>query len=191
MNTPKIELKNVKFFQGHDGTGLNADIWVNGINCMHVFDGAYGGCYDYTNNIYNNPKAEQVKANIKLLNEYVDSLPLEPHDVGGIVHQFKMDLDMVIDKILNEQEKIKEQKKKDKLELQHIMFGIPNGNSYHIVKMKSPIATYLANDAMKRRLVLYMRDVKRKEFKDGYAFFNKNLQGVLDEVNAESLLKTV
>jgi hypothetical protein len=192
MNNPKIELKNVKYFQGHDGFGLNADVWVNGINCMHVFDGAYGGCFDYTYNTYNNPKTEQVKANIKLLNEYVESLPLEPHDVGkGIVHQFKPDLDMVINNILEAQEKIKEQKKKDKLEEQNIMFGVPDGNSYHCVKLKSPIATYLANDTLKRRLVLYMRDIKRKEFKKDYVFFNKNLQGVLDEVNASSLLKTV
>ena len=192
MNKPKVELKNVKFFQGREGYGLNADIWINDLKCMHVYDDANGGCFNYQPYTYNNPKAEQIKANIKLLDEYVDSLPDEQHDVGGgIVHRFKMNLDMVVDKIINEQEKIKEQKKKDKLELQNIMFGVPNADSYHIVKMKSPIATYLANDTLKRRLVLYMRDIKRKEFKDGYVFLNKNLQCILDEVNAPSLLKTV
>lgn len=40
----KLDVKNVKFFKGHDGmTGINADIYYNGKKFAHAYDDARGG----------------------------------------------------------------------------------------------------------------------------------------------------
>lgn len=43
MIKPVITLKKVKTFIGHDGIGLSADVYVDGIKTFYIFDGATGG----------------------------------------------------------------------------------------------------------------------------------------------------
>jgi hypothetical protein len=187
MNKPKIELKNVQTFQGHEGYGLNADIWINGLKCMHVHDSANGGCYDYHPFTYQNPKAEQVKANIKLLDAYVDSLPPKEYVIEDIQDTYKQDLDTVINTIMEERESARFKKEMLKKEVNHILYGIPNSDSYFKIKMKTPIAKYISIPIHRDHLILYLRDVKKNKFKEGYAFLNQNLKELLQSVMTESV----
>lgn len=146
MKEPKVVLKNVKMFEGHDGVGLNADIWIDGVKCMHVFDSAHGGGFEYTNNTYNNPKAELVKEKIALLHEYVDQLEEEEVELGGVKRMIKYGMDVYIDRVLEKQEKEKAVKKferqKMKLMQTAILIGKPNekGNYRHF-NFKKPLSS--------------------------------------------------
>ena len=82
MRKPNVQLKKLSFFEGHDGYGMNADIWIDGVKCMHVYDGAFGGCYEYTENRdgSNPDKDEKVKQYIADLNAYIDTLPEKEPD---------------------------------------------------------------------------------------------------------------
>ena len=74
MQKPNIEIKNYKTHGGREGIGFNLDLHINGIKCYHVRNDANGGCYSYYSYAPNNPKAEEIKTNIKLLDEYVATL---------------------------------------------------------------------------------------------------------------------
>ena len=169
MEKPNVQLKNVRTFAGHDGTGLNADIWINGINCMHVFDGAYGGEFEYTENTYNNPKAEQVKANIQLLDDYIAQLPPQDTPYGKI----KYNRDCYIDDVLAEMEKAKTQKKMQKLMLTAIIWGVPNGDRYTYLDYKIPL-TGLSKTAP-RMLQERIDKIKAQYCTDGVVILNTNL----------------
>ena len=41
MRKPIVQLKKLSFFEGHDGYGMNADVWIDGVKCMHVYDFFY------------------------------------------------------------------------------------------------------------------------------------------------------
>jgi hypothetical protein len=173
MKAPKVELKNIKTFQGHDGTGLNADVWINGINCMHVYDGAYGGEFDYTENLYNNPKAAEVKANIKLLDDYIANLPEKPFTHGNTTLSIKVNRDIFIDDILAEKEKQKAIKKMQKLFQTAIVFGIPNGNSYQYVNFKRPLSD-IPLSILKTKII----QIKLTYCKKGIVILNTNLSAL-------------
>ena len=38
MEKPNVVLKKVKTFQGRDGYGLNAEVWINGVYCTIVLN---------------------------------------------------------------------------------------------------------------------------------------------------------
>jgi len=167
MNKPTVVLKNVQTFRGHDGQGLNADIWINGIKCMSFHDDAYGGGGEYHNYTYNNPKAEQVKANIKLLEDYLKTLPEK--DYGDF--KCKYDMDMFVDELFNEIEKAKHQKKLVKLMQTSFLFGKPNANGYSYIQYKQPLAS-LPKPYLESELAKYMQ----KYCKDGVVLLNTNIK---------------
>ena len=184
MEEPKVVLKNVKTFMGHDGTGLNADIWINGINCMHVYDGAYGGEFEYTENTYNNPKAEQVKKNIALLNEYVDQLPEEDSGIikDGKPMMIKYGLDVYIDRILEKQEiekaKKKWERKKQKLMQTAILLSKNDGtDGYRYFNFKRPLS-----DIPKNILQTQLNQIVLTHCKKGVKILNTNLKQLGVEV---------
>jgi hypothetical protein len=181
MKEPKVVLKNVKTFNGHDGTGLNADVWINGINCMHVFDGAYGGEFEYTENIYNNPNAEQVKKNIEMLNEYVNQLPEQETQFGDKKVMLKMNLDMYIDDILVKQEtekaKKKFEKQKQKLMQTAILLGNPDETGYQYINLKRPLS-----DFPKGILQTHLNTIVLTHCKKGVKVLNTNLEQLGVEV---------
>ncbi len=133
MKAPKVQLKNVETFEGHDGIGLNADVWIDGVKCMHVHDGAYGGQMEYHNFTYNNPKAEQVKSLIKKFEDYIKTLPPTTFIAGGKTHSLPMDMDLFITEL---QERMEMEKKMKR----GILVGVPNASQYSIYKFKMPLA---------------------------------------------------
>jgi len=106
----QIELKKAKMFRGHEGYGLNAEIWVDGVKTAYVIDDASGSiCYDFT--VYNKEKW-------KKLEEYVESLPAKPMEIDGepfmrdgkqVMYEPRME--DVVDEIHEAQEKKKHIKK--------------------------------------------------------------------------------
>jgi len=104
-NNLTVELKKIHLFKGHDGYGLSAEIWINGINCMAVFDDARGGQFEYHPYTINTPNAAQIKANIKLLEKHIKSLPKVKSTIDDFL--FNMDMDMFINQLLEKQEKEK------------------------------------------------------------------------------------
>lgn len=51
-----LSLKAIKEFDGHEGEGFSANIYMDGKNVGSVLDSAYGGCYDYN---YNSKDVEE------------------------------------------------------------------------------------------------------------------------------------
>jgi len=133
MKAPKIQLKNVQTFEGHDGIGLNADVWIDGVKCMHVHDGAYGGQMEYHNFCYKNPKADEIKLLIKKFEDYIKTLPPTQFISGGKTHSMKMDMDLFITEL---QEKMEMEKKMKR----GVLVGVPNASQYSIYKFKMPLS---------------------------------------------------
>jgi len=171
MKAPKVILKKIQNFQGHDGTGLNADIWINGINCMHVFDGAYGGEFEYTDNTYNNSKAEQVKANIKLMDNYINTLPEHTSEFGDKTFKFKVNRDIFINDLLIEQERIKTQKKMQKQMQTCILIGIPDADRYSYFNLKRSLSAL-----NRQQLQSYVANIKIKHCTNNTVILNTNLK---------------
>jgi hypothetical protein len=169
MTKPRCELKNVKTFRGHDGIGLDADLWINGIKCMHIFDDARGGEFEYEHCIYKNPKAEKVKANIRLLEDWINAQPKVHSD--ELNFDYTYDLDIFVNELLEEMEHKKFEAKKKKLYETAIVAGKPNSKSYMSWKLPRPVAFYPANV-----LKNFIEKNVRPYLKDGVVILNPNLK---------------
>jgi hypothetical protein len=142
---PKVELKNVHFGYSREWGPMgrfDADLWINGIKCLKAIDEGNGGCIDYEYYTYNNPKANEVQANIKLLESYIKTLPktsLGGVHEGGKLVMFTMDMDLFINSLLDKREKDKAQKKLQKLFVTAIVFG--NDKGYRMYNFNQPLTT--------------------------------------------------
>ena len=147
MNKPKVVLKNLKTFMGMEGQGFNVDVWINGVKSIFVIDDANGGCFNYQPYSYNNPKADQVKVNVQLLEDYIKSLPEyplmidgKPYERDGEVVMIKPDMDTFIDDCINALQKEKEGKKMTRLMQTSFIFGVPDANEYQYVQYRRKLA---------------------------------------------------
>lgn len=186
MNEPKVELKSLKFHQGHEGMGMNADVWINGVKCMHVMDDGNGGCLDFQYLSYGSKNPEQIKSLIKNLNDYIDSLPEKPLNFGkgdikdeqGNVRMDKTTLEDYINELTYEIERKKDLKKKEKFMLTSILFGIPNGNSYQRISYICPLSkipTAQLQTKLNRIVLTYC--------KKGVKILNTNLESLGLKIN--------
>lgn len=167
MKQPKVQLKNVHTFEGHDGLGLNADVWINGIKCMHVFDGAYGGEMEYTEHTYDNPKAEQIKANIKLLDDYIATLPEETSTFGDKTFKFKVNRDIFINNLYEQMQMEKHMKKA-------ILVGDPNSTSYQRFSWKGKTLAQMPVGALQ----MTVNQIKKKYCTGNVRILNTNLEAL-------------
>ena len=166
-----VRLKKIKFFEGHDTMqGMSADVWINGVKCMHVFDSAHGGGFEYNYYISNNPKPAQVKQNIADLEAHIKSLPKQELNYAGKIMMVSVDMDGFIDDLLNKQEKEKQEKKKLKLMQTAILFGIPNGDRYSYLSYKRPLSTIPLVHMQHKLNVIVL-----KYCKDNIVILNTNL----------------
>jgi hypothetical protein len=176
MNKPTVVLKNLKTFMGMEGQGFNVDVWINGIKCMLAIDSAQGGCFDYQSNTYKNPKAEQVKTNVQLLNAYIDSLPEYPMEINGELYKrdgkvvmMKPDMDNFIDDLIIELMKAKEEKKTLNLMKRAILVGMPNSKEYSYYNYKKALST-VPSPILQGHI-----DGYRAKLKNGEVILNTNL----------------
>lgn len=179
MKKPKIVLKNVKFHQGHEWQGVNADVWIDGVKCIHIRDDGNGGCLNIDILSYGSKDPEKIKSIVNDLNKYVDSLPEKPLEFNGNVakdkddnvRMFKTSLEDYINEYLYDYEHQKEQKKQEKLMQSAIVFGVPNGSSYSYIKFKRPLSTipytYLQNQ---------LNVIVKKNCIDSVVILNTNLK---------------
>jgi hypothetical protein len=97
----EVTLKKVKTFDGREGIGLNADVYVNGEKCFYFLDDASGGeshHYPFNKELY-----QQLK-------DYAASLPKEK--VTGTRSDFEIQPD--IDTLVNKAFEAYELEKSDK-----------------------------------------------------------------------------
>ena len=171
MKKPNVQLKKTKLFRGTDGYGLNAEVWINGIYCMYLIDAADGGCYNYEYNTFNNPNADQVKANIKELENYIKTLPEK--DYGTF--KAKIDMDTFLNDIftVQEEEKLKKknEKRMSKLFQTSIVIGKPNENQFRHMDFKQPLST-----VPQTKLVFYVAKLINDECHDGVQILNTNFK---------------
>jgi len=176
MNKPTVVLKSLKTFMGMEGHGFNVDVWINGVKCIFVIDDANGGCFNYQPYTYNNPKAELVKANIKLLENYIDSLPESPLEINGVpferdgeVVMMKPDMDTFINDLIIEMDVAKEEKKKLNLMKKAILVGKPNAKQYSYYDYKRELST-VPSPILQQHI-----DGYRTKLKNGEVILNTNL----------------
>ena len=168
----KVEVKNIKFHQGHDGMyGLNADIYIKGVKCMHVYDDAWGGDYMYTDYAYESKNSEKIETLIKEFEDYIKTLPPEKINIGGEIKEIPMTKDMLVNDLIEEYKKKKEKRRMKKYMMFSIVFGKPNASSYQVLKFKKPLA-----DIPQAILQQQVDKVKREYCTNGIEILNTNLK---------------
>jgi len=165
-----VQLKKVTMFDGHDGTGFTAELYINSIKCMHVLDLANGGQLDIKQNIVNNPKAGIVLQNIALLNEHISQLPDTEFDTEDGKVMLKMDLELFIEDLINVHIKTKNDLQTLKLEADHVLYGTSIDANHFSIDMGKPLVEF---DADVLQSFLDMN--KSKNFKPDFKYLNKNL----------------
>ena len=170
MKTPKIELKRIKTFRGMEGYGLNADVYVDGVKTCLAMDDATGGGMRFE--IYD-------QAKYKLLEDYANSLPSTPLMIDGKHMErdgkpimMKVTVEELIDKAYNDYEKEKTEAKKVKLMVDHLIWGVPDANSYTTVKFRLPL-TKIPTATLQQAVDKY-----KATFKNGEKFLNTNLNAL-------------
>ena len=178
MKEPKVEIKNVKFHEGHEGYGVNADVFINGVKVYHILDDGNGGCLDFTLLAFNSKNPELVKALAKELNDYVDSLPEKPMNFGhgdikdeqGNVRMFKTTLEDYVNELLYAYERQKAEKKKQKQMENAILFGVPNGETYVRLIFNKPLSAIPTLQLQQK-----VNEIRKKECVNGVQILNTNL----------------
>lgn len=175
MRKPNVQLKKLSFFEGHDGYGMNADIWIDGVKCMHVHDAAFGGCYDYYDyrDDKNSEKDAKIKQLIQELNDYIKSLPEREAELSGNKFKFKPDLDTFINDLAVAEQEKKEQKRFEKIMQQAILIGVPNASRFMQFKFKMPL-----NKIPTPLLQGHVNQIKKEHCTEGKVILNTNLEAL-------------
>ena len=168
MKKEDIKIKSIKTFEGHDGIGLSADIFVGKVKVAHVFDVAYGGCFEYTS--YDKEKFVE-------LEEFVGTLPDYDINIGGEIIKGKMNLDILVDEIVDEIEKKKVKKKIKKQMEKGIVYGIPGGSKYNFVGWKTSMTKVIENFGM-AVVKSVISDIQVNCLKEGEVILNTNLEAL-------------
>jgi hypothetical protein len=158
----KIELKNVKINKmfSEETTCFTADVFINGKKTAYAKNDGRGG---------NTNIQPYVGMSLDEAYNYCKTLPKE--------FGYPQTLDSVIDDILFEKEKEKEQKKIEKLCLTNIVWGKEGGMSYTKIGFKgNPKLEDLKKTTVgKNALKSLIEKVKKEYMKEGEVLFNNNL----------------
>jgi len=145
MEKPNVVLKKVKTFQGHEGYGLNAEVWIDGVYCTFVIDDGSGDCLDLQHNfrLGSDNHNAMIKERIKLLEDYIATLPDITTTLGGEKpFTYKQDLESYINQLVYDMENEKSKKKMVKLFETAIVIGVPNSNKYNSYRQTVPLSTF-------------------------------------------------
>lgn len=163
----KIELKkiSVNLRMSEETTMFIADLYINGKNVGQCKNDGRGGNTDYRG---------FTKENNELIREaeaYCKTLPKVKY--GDM--EWEQTLEGVIDDIVYEHIKAKEDMRETKKLLKHmqtaILIGVPNANSYSYFK-----ANRLLSDVPKPMLQKFVTDLQTMHCKDGKIILNTNLK---------------
>ncbi len=185
----RVTLKNIKFHQGMEGTGLNADIYIDSKKVAHVLDEAYGGCFNYqlhggldekeSGSYEDSPERKRHKKLFKEFEDYIETLPRRPlniKDKDGKEMTYKPDMDTVIDDIINELENKKMEKKMKKNMEKAIVFGKRNGKGYRMIGYKKPLLQIVRNPLGLVAVEDLIKKIKNEKLKEGEEILNDNLE---------------
>jgi hypothetical protein len=75
MLEPHIEFKKVKTFQGMEGQGLNADIYINGVKCFFMRDDGNGGMVDFDRYDNRMNPSIAIETNVQLVDAWIKTIP--------------------------------------------------------------------------------------------------------------------
>lgn len=161
----KIELKKLKIAENmsEETTAFTADIYVNGKSAGYAKNDGQGGCTFY----HSNPDPQSRKL-IEDAEKHCLGLP--PINYGTFEH--KMDLEGFIDQLVEDELKAKEAKKIAKKFANHIILGVPNGNTYRQIKFNYPL------NAIPKDKLQPLVDKYKLELKDGEKILNTNLEAL-------------
>lgn len=167
-----ITLKKVKLFRGHDGTGLDCDLYVNGIKTAHVFDSAHGAEVEFRPY---GMTLEEGKANrvlLQMAEDYAKNLPEEPciFEAGKTVPQC---LESVINKILIEMEEEKQMKKFEKKFPTNFVLYDKAAGTIRSTSFGKPVAVPLSTIPIARLQETYNN--LKTSLKGGEVIINTNL----------------
>jgi hypothetical protein len=180
MKTPVITVKKVSTFQGHDGIGVNADVYIDGIYVGHFYDDAHGGGPEFTRAIYMDDKAKDnlVKSLLFDLDAYAKSLPSKDLNADKSMGQEPMMIqqddislmDDIINAELGKKEKAKFARQFEKHSLTGILYG--TADHYGRVVFKTPLAQLVQNPSGKAALQTRV-NITKLELKKGETILNK------------------
>ena len=172
----KIELKSVKINNAFSEETIcfKADVFVNGVKTAYASNDGRGGCTFY--NSY-----EGKRELLKEAEAYAISLPSEYYDFGDTKMEIKSNLEGIIDTmigdILSEKENAKHEKKVAKLMVNHIVYGVPNGNSYATISFKGkPKFDEMIKTPQGKQAVINLYNRIKSELKKGKKILNTNIE---------------
>ena len=163
----KIQLKNVKINDSFSEETIcfKADVFVNGKKIAYAENEGRGGCTFIS--AYPEKRTELAE-----VEKYCKSLPKRVYDFG----EFDNDLESVVDDLLNEKIKEKEQKKIDKLCLTSIVYGVPGGISYSYIGFKGkPKLEDLKKTAQGQKSLDNLVNKVKSGLEKGQVIFNTNI----------------
>lgn len=168
MKAPIITAKNVKTHQGHEGIGVNADIYIDGVLAGHFYDSADGGEFDFDPNWVNGKRDPKAEAKIKELEAYAESLPERDlnadRDMGTKPLMHKDHYTDLMDNVINEVIKKREDAKIAKMRMKYVMYGVPGSPTYRYISWKGKTLADLSATERGRQ-VLQAEIIKlQKEF---------------------------
>lgn len=162
----KITLNKLKTFPGHDGMeGFDADICVNGLPVLHVYDSAHGGYFEYRpvkNQTYK--EASKIEAELE---EKLKPFPKHKVKLGSREFETKDSLDDIVSVLVSEhsfQKGLKLDAKKG------ILIEVENG--YSIIKFKAGTITTMLKKHSQEAVALMLQGHVTKLIKDGKTILN-------------------
>ena len=163
----KIQLKNVKINDSFSEETIcfKADVFVNGKKIAYAENEGRGGCTFI--GAYPEKRSELAE-----LEKYCKSLPKRVSEYG----EFDSDIESVVDDLLHEKIKEKEQKKIDKLCLTSIVYGVPGGISYSYIGFKGkPKLEDIKKTAQGQKALENLVKKVKSELGKGQVIFNTNI----------------
>jgi hypothetical protein len=167
----KITLKNLKvnLTFSQETTMFQADVYVDGVKTAYAQNDGHGGCTGY--HAY-----EGKRDLLKKAEEFAASLPSKTYSTLTLKSNLEMVIDDLVDAHVREKENLKFNRKIEKLTKNHIVWGIPNGDSYHKIcfKGRPDFEKIIKLPQGKIALENLVKKVK-SELKPNEVIFNKNL----------------
>jgi len=160
-----IQLKNVKFSEhlSEETNAFTANLYVDGKRIGYIRNDGRGG------NTNVQPYDIEHKEKFREVEEYCKTLPDRSYTLGEHSGTYSMNLEHFVDDLFEHWLKQKEVKKLERKMKTHLMWGVPNGNSYKSVNYKRPLTDFPPN-VLQQEI-----DKWKQQFEVGEEILNTNL----------------
>lgn len=175
MKAPIITVKKVSTFQGHDGIGVNADVYIDGVEVGHFYDEARGGEPEFSRTVHMDDKKKDalVKSLLKGLDAYAKSL--KPVDLNAdrsfgnkplmVQPTAESLMDDVINAEIQKKEDAKFAKRLEKQSITSILYGTKDryqGWSWKNTTLAQLVQTPSGKSALQTRVNIIKLELKKK-----------------------------